>query len=339
MANSNRLAKSYLGDLSKGSDELFEVGFEPFIRYISANAPLASKIGYSISPKYDVARFGQQPLLHFFPAAFHNVKFSESIGEYKIKNSYFGMLGINGPLPIHLTEHAIERLSRYKDKTFSEFLDIFNHRFLSLFYRAWADAQPAVCHDRPEDDHFIKRLNALSGKSPQPDTTDTKKNQYIHEYLSGLLSQKNRSGKTLIQIISSRLGLKINLREFVGKWYDTPAQEHSRTGQNNNALGLTATLGERVYLRLYNFCIQIGPVSYDEYMNLLNDKQKIKDIENLTRTFSGNECEFTIEIYLKEQQTRPCVLGAGKLGLTSWSQNPKGHLQQTKTVLVYTKEC
>lgn len=53
MANSNRLAKRYLEHLTTHSDELYEQGFAPLLRYIDANAPLASRIGYSVSPKQD----------------------------------------------------------------------------------------------------------------------------------------------------------------------------------------------------------------------------------------------------------------------------------------------
>jgi len=62
----------------------------------------------------------------------------------------FGLLGPNGPLPIHVTEYARHRLRHAGDATLSRFLDLFNHRFLALFYRAWAQAQPHVNRDRVE---------------------------------------------------------------------------------------------------------------------------------------------------------------------------------------------
>ena len=61
----------------------------------------------------------------------------------------FGLFGPNGPLPMHLTEYARERLRHADDPTLGRFLDVFHHRFLALFYRAWAQAQPTVNHDRP----------------------------------------------------------------------------------------------------------------------------------------------------------------------------------------------
>ena len=39
-------------------------------------------------------------------------------------------------LPYCYTELILERL-REKDTSFASFLDIFNHRMISLFYRAW----------------------------------------------------------------------------------------------------------------------------------------------------------------------------------------------------------
>ena len=62
----------------------------------------------------------------------------------------FGLLGPNGPLPIHITEYVRHRLRHAGDPTLSRFLDLLHHRFLALFYRAWAQAQPHVNRDRAD---------------------------------------------------------------------------------------------------------------------------------------------------------------------------------------------
>ena len=72
----------------------------------------------------------------------------------------------NGPLPIHFTEYARERLRMPDDPTLSRFLDLFHHRFLALFYRAWAQAQPHVNRDRPDDDRFTVYIGSFIGMSP-----------------------------------------------------------------------------------------------------------------------------------------------------------------------------
>lgn len=338
MANSNRLAKRYLEDLASDPDTLYKQGFAPLLRYLDANAPLAARIGYSVSPKQDFARFGQTPLLHFHSSAFTKVKFDRNSGEYKLKNSYWGMLGINGPLPSHLTEYAIERNHRLKDNTFTEFLDVFNHRFISLFYRAWADAEPTVSHDRPEHDNFKQRLNTFSGESSaSQDTFGQSKN--IHQYLAGLFSQKNRSGKALSQILSEYLHLEVNIQEFQGRWYDLQPNEQTQLGKNNVSLGVSSLIGTRTYQRSFNFSINIGPLDYSRYISLLNNKHGLKTIVELTQKAIGQEYEFSINIILKAHQTKACQLGSAKLGINSWSQDKSGHLTQYEPILVYKKAC
>ena len=338
MANSNRLAKCYLEELARNPQELYQQGFAPLLRYLDANAPLATRIGYSISPKQDCVRFGQTPLLHFYSSAFTNIKIDNKSGDFKLKNSYWGMLGINGPLPSHLTEYAIERNYRLKDTTFTEFLDIFNHRFISLFYRAWADAEPTVSHDRPEHDLFKQRISAFSGElNSAQDNFHQHKN--IHQYLAGLYSQKNRSRKTLCQILSEYLNFDIYIDEFQGQWYNLQSSEQTQLGTNNASLGVDSIVGSRTFQRCFNFTINIGPINYDQYINLLNNKQRLYTIIELTQKAVGQEYQFSINIVLKAHQTQACQLGSAQLGINSWSQDKISHLTQYDPILVYKKAC
>lgn len=338
MANSNRTTQSYLSVIERKNDPLFQQGLFSFIRYLEANSPLSDRVGYSLSPKKDFARFGQKPLLHFFPAAFTDVRFSPAISEYKIRNSYIGMLGINGPLPLHLTEYAIERQQKYKDSTFSEFLNIFNHRFISLFYRAWADSEPTVSHDRKNQDLFSKKVNAISG-SYNCDTNKIESNNLYQQYLAGLLSHKNKSGKVLIEILAEVLGFHVELEEFCGKWYEIPEYEKTKLGQSNAALGQEAVVGERTFQRSHNFSILIGPLSFDEYVYLLKNQEKIDVAIRIAKRFLGHEYDFSIKLMLKKNQSRPSRLGQSRLGLTSWCQGELGYLNQNNVELVYTREC
>ncbi|WP_339719584.1 type VI secretion system baseplate subunit TssG [uncultured Paraglaciecola sp.] len=338
MANSNRLAKRYLEDLSKNSEELYKQDFAPLLRYLDANAPLSERIGYSVSPKQDCVRFGQTPLLHFHASAFSEVRFGTINGIYKLKNSYWGMFGINGALPNHLTEYAIERNYRLKDKTLAEFVDIFHHRFISLFYRAWADAEPSVSHDRPERDIFKQRINTFSGET-NIQQGSFNQSQNIHQYLAGLFSQKNRSGQVLSQLLSESLHLDVQIAQFEGCWYDIEPSEKSRLGSKNSTLGMDSIVGERTYQRSFNFSINIGPIDYAQYIALLNNKQRIKSIIAITQKAVGQEYEFTINVLLKPYQTQPSQLGAAQLGINSWCQDKSSHLTQHDPILVYKTAC
>ena len=75
----------------------------------------------------------------------------------------FGLFGSGGPLPLHLTLHAMDRRRQAGDDTFIDFCDLLQHRLIALFYRAWADARPQVQHDRPDQDRFRLYVGALAG--------------------------------------------------------------------------------------------------------------------------------------------------------------------------------
>src|SRR6476661_870390 len=120
--------------------------------------------GEALRPIDEPVRLGQDPDLSFAPAPL--ASFGAQDGKPpRLQVRLFGLFGPNGPLPIHLTEYARERLQHAGDPTLSRFLDVFHHRFLALFYRAWAQAQPHVNRDRPKDDRFTTYVGALLGMS------------------------------------------------------------------------------------------------------------------------------------------------------------------------------
>ena len=106
--------------------------------------------GRALRPVDEPVRLGQDPDLSFAPAPLASFEAGEDGGRRGCRCGCSACSGPNGPLPLHLTEYARERLRHAGDPTLSRFLDMFHHRFLALFYRAWAQAQPHVNRDRPE---------------------------------------------------------------------------------------------------------------------------------------------------------------------------------------------
>ena len=72
------------------------------------------------------------------------------------------MFGPQGALPLTTTEEAYNWL-RERDDAFPRFVDIFQRRFLALFFRAWADAHPVTQNDRPDEDRFRVYIGSMIG--------------------------------------------------------------------------------------------------------------------------------------------------------------------------------
>ncbi|WP_395344091.1 type VI secretion system baseplate subunit TssG [Ningiella sp. W23] len=364
MASQNRLSQSYLEALAANPQALHSEGFEPLLRYIDANSPMHERIGYSVSLKQDPLRLGQTPVMHFHASAFSEVVQQKASTVYKLKNVYLGMFGINGPLPLHLSEYALERNYRYNDKTLTEFCDIFHHRFLSLFYRSWSVSQPCVSHDHPQHDHFSKAVSTFSGAllksnkaasntaasnkaNKTPKTAFLHKPANIDSFLSGLFSNKSRSSGTLCQLLSEYLQQEVYVQEFEGDWYALPEGAECRLGGSNVSLGISSVIGERVFQRSYNFSILIGPLTYQNYLLLLNKAHYFKEMRNMVRRHVGSEFSFTFKLRLLKHEIPNCALGKSALGSTAWltsnqqksSDETADQLNEKRAIIAYQYAC
>ncbi len=94
--------------------------------------------------------------LIFPPAKFTNYKelpIDEKSDEQRLEMfvNFMGMIGVSGVMPTHYTELAMER-SRYSDTAMWSFMDIFTHRAVSMFFRAWEKYRFPVGYERGKDD-------------------------------------------------------------------------------------------------------------------------------------------------------------------------------------------
>ena len=134
------------------------------LRWIDSKKKNGAKLGRAARPHFDPIRLGQEPSLTFAASTIASVSEASDTCPPRLNIYSFGLFGPNGPLPLHLTEFARDRLRRYNDPTLVRFADIFHHRLILLFYRAWADAQPSVSMDharvRPLF-HLCRQLDRL----------------------------------------------------------------------------------------------------------------------------------------------------------------------------------
>ena len=183
----------------------------------------------------------------------------------------FGLLGPNGPLPLHLTEYARERLRHAGDPTLSRFLDIFHHRFLALFYRAWAQAQPHVNRDRPERRSLrglrrrVRRHRAAGVARPRRGAGPREAVSRRRADPAG--AQRRRAGARSSQHF---FRVPVRIEEFVGHWMRLgAARAHATWRARARTLGAGAVLGGRVWDRQHKFRIRLGPLTLAQYESFL----------------------------------------------------------------------
>ena len=279
------------------------------------------RIGQAVRPADEPLRLAQDATLSFEPAPIAAFRPGDGQRPAQLVQRFFGLLGPNGPLPLHLTDYARERLLHHGDKALVSFLDLFHHRLLELFYRAWAQAQPAVSLDRPQDDRFADYVGALIGiGSPRLHRRDAA-GDHVKLFHAGLLARQVRNADGLRALLSSFFRAPVRIEGFVGHWMRLPESDRTRLGRPGagSRLGIGMVLGALVWDRQHKFRIHVGPVGYAAYRDFLPGGRALPKLAALVRQYLGFELEWDLHLILKRAQ-RPLLFvgGPARLGWDSW---------------------
>jgi type VI secretion system protein ImpH len=281
------------------------------------------RLGESARAKDDPVRLGQEPSLAFAPRTISSLASDPSGAPPRLEVLFFGLFGPNGPLPLHLSEYARNRLRQEKDPTFARFCDIFHHRFLSLFYRAWANALPTVHLDRPETDRFASYVGSLIGLgTPAMRDRDTVPD-HAKLHFSGRLASESRHPEGLQAMLEDFFGLPVEIVEFVGRWTEVPKQWQCTLDDaaSSSALGVATTIGTHVWDCQQTFRVLVGPVGLKDYRRLLPGGDSLPMLIDLVRNYIGEELMWELQLILRKEEVPPIQLGeSGHLGLNAWTE-------------------
>jgi len=201
------------------------------LRLIEALHADKPRLGQARRPVDEPLRLGQAADLSFAASSLSRVDLADRSGRPRVEVRFFGLFGPNGPLPLHMTSFARERKMHKGDETFARFADIFHHRLLLLFYRAWAQAQPAVSLDRPREDRFADYVGSLVGVGGAEWRGRDAAPDHARLAFAGLLSRQVRNADGLAHLLSGFLGMQARVEQFVGRWMPLPAAERTRIGR------------------------------------------------------------------------------------------------------------
>ena len=321
MAGQDRTTSTPLGLFQELRQAPYRFDFFTALRRLECSFPNQARIGTSSRPSEDPVRFGQEPSMAFAPSTLSAFQSGRDGFPPRLLELFFGVFGPNGPLPLHLTEYARDRLRNADDPTFARFADIFHHRFLSLFFRAWADAEPTNGLDRLDDDRFSNLVGALSGLGIPAVRDRDAMPDFAKFFFIGRISNQTRNAEGLLAILKYYFAMPVNLQEFIGEWLDIPWHSRLRLGESllTGALGQTATLGERVWECQSKFRLTFGPLSMDDYQRMLPGGSSLQSLIAIVRNYIGDEYDWDVHLILKKEEVKPTQLGKfGQLGWTTW---------------------
>jgi type VI secretion system protein ImpH len=303
------------------ADRPWKFDFYQAMRRIECAYPNKPRLGTALRPIDEPVRLGQSPAMDFAPAPLSALLPGQGSRPPRLIVRFFGLFGANGPLPLHLTAFAYGR-QRDRDHTIARFADIFHHRLLLLFYRAWAQAQPTVSADRPGQDRFSAYVGSLIGygtpqyrrREPVPDG--------LRLQFAGRFAHRTRNAEGLAAILEGFLRRPVRIEQYVGHWMKLPPTERTRLDRrpgSGQQLGVGVVLGTQVWDRQHKFRIGIGPLNLTQLEALLPCGSGVGSLIALVRDYLGQELEWDLQLRLRATEVPATALGRGqRLGWTSW---------------------
>jgi len=291
------------------------------LRRLDAQGGQSYLLGRAPLPRHEMLRLGQEPSLSFAPSTLAQVSPRPQSPLHDVSIFSFGLFGPNGPLPLHLTEYVRERVYHHQDTTLLAFANLFHHRLTLLFYRAWADAQPTVSLDRPDNRRFDDYLSSLIGIGQPAQRERDSINAHAKHFMAGHLIRHSRDPEGLSKILQQYFKVPVRIVENVPHWLRVEKREQARlkAGRGAPRLGESSFLGIAVRDIQHKFRIELGPMSLHDYTRFLPGAELCRQLRDWVRQYLGIEFVWELRLILEKDQLQGTQLGgAQRLGLSSW---------------------
>ena len=302
-------------------EEPYRFEFFQLVRLLGRLDPGRAPVGSKGSPAKEVVRFRALVSLAF-PAS-EVCRLEPARGEDappSMTVAFMGLTGPSGVLPQHYTEFLLDGNTEA-----AAFFDLFNHRLISLFFRAWEKYRPALARESGAPDPLARCLAALVGIGTEG---LSKRYDFSDDALlfhAGAFAQRRRPAVMLERLLRDYFGLEVEVEQFTGRWLVLDPSDRSTLNSEgrNNGLGTGLLLGGRVWDGQGKFRLRVGPLTRARFLALLPGGDDFRSLCQMTRAFVDLGVDFDVQLLLKAEEVPQCLLsrapGAGsRLGRYAW---------------------
>lgn len=291
-------------------DEPYAFEFFQAVRLLEKIAPDRQSVGGTALPKDEVVRFRSRISLDFPSSEIHEINEIEAKDgdprRTEMLVNFMGVVGVSGVLPTHYTELVLDRI-RHRDTAMWSFLDIFTHRAVSMFYRAWAKYRFPVAYERG-DDEFTSYLfdfaglgtKGLRGRLDLDDET-------LLPY-AGLIAQKPHTANALENILSDYFQTTAKIEQFYGQWLSLGDEDLTKLGKENSRLGQSAIVGSRVWDQQSKMRVRLGPLDIKTFQAFLPNGTANPALRSICKFMGGLEFDFDLQLVLAAKQVPATIL-------------------------------
>lgn len=288
------------------------------IGLIERMMPDARSAGDGANPAHEAVRF-RSSLTTAFPASDLAAATPPGPGEprWELLVNFFGLAGGFGPLPPPFTE-AVVRQVRSGDTAARDFLDILNHRLVSLLYRARRMHRPALHRGTPDQGPMARYLYSLIGLGTEGLRGRMALPDRVLLNHAGVLAQQPRTLHGLECLLGDHFGVTVRAVPLQGRWLPLDDAQVTRLGRLNSTLGDGAVLGRRVWDQQAAVTLEIGPLGLEAFRGFLPGGHAARALGDLARFYLGPGTGVAVRLRLSPDQVPATrLVGANRLHLHS----------------------
>jgi len=239
---------------------------------------------------------------------------------FLVNAGFLGLYGPASPLPTFYTEDLIQQEAD-EESIVRDFLDIFNHRIFTLFFRCSMKYRLffQVCEERNPE--ILNKLYCLIGLGELRHRRDMPYGYSMIRY-SGILSQHPRSAWGLETMLGDAFrDVPVKVMQCAMRVVKIPLSQRLLLGKTGSSLGTDSIIGEQIRDHNGKFRLRLGPVNFTLFQQLLPGSEENKRLSMLTRFYLLDPLEYDLELILQEGEATCVRLGmetSSRLGMDTW---------------------
>jgi type VI secretion system protein ImpH len=239
---------------------------------------------------------------------------------YRMMVNFLGLYGQSSPLPTWYTEDIVhEELDEHAVK---DFLDLFQHRAVSLVQRCWTKYRYYREYRPDGSDPISQWMFSLMGVLHPALREGTALNWQRLLAYAGVIAMRNHSAPMIRGVMAHYFPeTPIEIEQFIEQMSPIAPDQRAHLGTANCQLGEDLTIGEAVPDCGSRIKIVMGPLGFARFRRFLpdgDDHAAAKDLVNIL-LIDQLQCDF--ELILRQDQIPPLELAENspcRLGWSTW---------------------
>ena len=319
--------------------EPYSFEFFQAVRLMHLLRPDRGRVGRFNNPDEEAVHFGATPATAF-PASEIQALERDGDAPPRLVINFLGLTGPQGVLPLEYSELLAERV-RQRDHALRDFLDLFNHRIVSLFFRAWERTHAHGANLAHGDDALENHLLDLVGLGTPGLAKQLGLPASALPFYVGLLAMPTRPAVALEMVIEDYFGVPVEIDQFIGGWYSIDVPSQCALGDEtspSSQLGVGAVAGDEIWDVQARARLRIGPLPRAVYDTFLPTGRAYQELRALTKFFTGEQVDIELQLVLAKDDVPPVALDADvtpatPLGWCTWLRSRPFTQDASDTIL------